>query len=169
MKRITLIAFIFFESFVLCAGVPSESLRQFIDNKLVHSCYEIDNEHLFSGNELPLFYMNRLYVPAWFNQDVFSNNGYILLNYIRQANQHGLQPNDYHLNLIEKYLVKMQQNKEETVRMKIPVDVVLIYLTAWTDGKDRIQFRKDACQIDENVLEALNQKPEASNNANAIL
>ena len=54
----------------------------------------------------------------------------------------------------------MQQDKEQTVRLKIPVDVVLIYLTAWTDGKDRIQFRKDVYQRDEIVLEALNQKPE---------
>ena len=55
----------------------------------------------------------------------------------------------------------MQQDKEQIVRLKIPVDVVLIYLTAWTDGKDRIQFRKDIYQKDEKVLAALNQKPEA--------
>jgi murein L,D-transpeptidase YcbB/YkuD len=54
----------------------------------------------------------------------------------------------------------MEQDKEETVRLKIPVDVVLIYLTAWTDGKDRIQFRKDVYQRDEIILGALNQKPE---------
>ena len=39
---------------------------------------------------------------------------------------------------------------------------MLIYLTAWTDGKDRIQFRKDVYQRDELVLEALNQKPEVA-------
>jgi murein L,D-transpeptidase YcbB/YkuD len=54
----------------------------------------------------------------------------------------------------------MEQDKEQTVRLKIPVDVVLIYLTAWTDGKDRIQFRKDVYQRDDIVLGALNQKPE---------
>jgi Uncharacterized protein conserved in bacteria len=54
----------------------------------------------------------------------------------------------------------MEQDKEETVRLKIPVDVVLIYLTAWTDGKDRIQFRRDVYQRDEIILGALNQKPE---------
>jgi len=56
----------------------------------------------------------------------------------------------------------MQQDKEQTVRLKIPVDVVLIYLTAWTDGKDRIQFRKDVYQKDEKVMAALNQKPEVT-------
>jgi murein L,D-transpeptidase YcbB/YkuD len=54
----------------------------------------------------------------------------------------------------------MEQDKEQTVRLKIPVDVVLIYLTAWTDGKDRIQFRKDVYQRDDIILGALNQKPE---------
>jgi murein L,D-transpeptidase YcbB/YkuD len=57
----------------------------------------------------------------------------------------------------------MQQDKEQTVRLKIPVNVELIYLTAWTDGKDRVQFRKDIYQRDEMVLEALNQKPEVVN------
>jgi murein L,D-transpeptidase YcbB/YkuD len=54
----------------------------------------------------------------------------------------------------------MEQDKEQAVRLKIPVDVVLIYLTAWTDGKDRIQFRKDVYQRDDIILGALNQKPE---------
>jgi murein L,D-transpeptidase YcbB/YkuD len=58
----------------------------------------------------------------------------------------------------EKILKAMQQDKEQTVRLKVPVDVVLIYLTAWTDGRDRIQFRKDIYQRDETVFEALNQK-----------
>ena len=52
----------------------------------------------------------------------------------------------------------MQQNKEQTVILKIPVDVVITYLTAWSDGKDRIQFRKDVYRRDELVLGALNQK-----------
>jgi murein L,D-transpeptidase YcbB/YkuD len=58
-------------------------------------------------------------------------------------------------------LIAMQQDKEQTVRLKIPVDVILIYLTAWTDGSDRIQFRKDIYQRDEILMEALNQKPDA--------
>ena len=56
----------------------------------------------------------------------------------------------------------MQQPKEQTVLLKVPVDVLVIYLTAWTDGKDRIQFRNDVYKSDEKVLVALNQKPEAA-------
>ena len=55
----------------------------------------------------------------------------------------------------------MQQKKEQTVRLKTPIDVILLYLTAWTDGNGRVQFRKDIYGHDEIVLNALNQKPEA--------
>ena len=51
----------------------------------------------------------------------------------------------------------MQQDKEQTVRLKLPVNVMLIYLTAWTDGTDRIQFRKDVYQRDDMIMVALNQ------------
>jgi murein L,D-transpeptidase YcbB/YkuD len=61
-----------------------------------------------------------------------------------------------------KIRMAMQQDKEQIVRLKIPVDVMLVYLTAWTDGRDRIQFRKDVYQKDEKVMAALNQKPEVT-------
>ncbi|MGD0341880.1 MAG: hypothetical protein ABSA76_09270 [Bacteroidales bacterium] len=123
MKRIILIAFILFATFVSGAGAPSGSIRRFIDNKLVHSCYEIDNEYLLYGYVLPLFYENKVYAPAWFNNDALSNNGYVLLNYIRQVDQHGLLPNDYHLYLIEKYLGKMfsdtLMDKEDMMKLDV--------------------------------------------------
>jgi murein L,D-transpeptidase YcbB/YkuD len=52
----------------------------------------------------------------------------------------------------------MQQTEEQTAKLKVPVDVMVVYLTAWTDGKDRVQFRNDIYQNDGKVLEALNQK-----------
>jgi murein L,D-transpeptidase YcbB/YkuD len=58
-------------------------------------------------------------------------------------------------------LSAMQQVREQKVYLKTPVDVVVIYLTAWTDGNSRVQFRKDVYERDENVLKALNKKPEA--------
>ncbi len=55
----------------------------------------------------------------------------------------------------------MQQNREQTVGLKTPVDVIVLYLTAWTDENGHVQFRKDIYQRDATVLNALNQKPEA--------
>jgi len=45
------------------------------------------------------------------------------------------------------------------VRLKTPVDVLLIYLTAWVDGKNRVQFRNDVYKKDDIVRGALEQKP----------
>ena len=61
----------------------------------------------------------------------------------------------------EKIHAAMQQNREKTASLKTPVEVLLLYLTAWTDGNGRVQFRKDIYMRDEMVLNALNQKPEA--------
>lgn len=59
----------------------------------------------------------------------------------------------------DKIRTAMQQTEEQTAILKVPVDVIVVYLTAWTDGKNRVQFRNDIYQNDGKVLEALNQKP----------
>jgi L,D-transpeptidase YcbB len=61
----------------------------------------------------------------------------------------------------EKIQTAMQQNREQTASLKTPVDVLILYLTAWTDGSGRVQFRKDIYMRDEMILNALNQKPQA--------
>jgi murein L,D-transpeptidase YcbB/YkuD len=59
----------------------------------------------------------------------------------------------------EKIRTAMQQNREQTVGLGSPLDVLLLYLTAWTDGNGRVQFRNDIYLRDELVLQALQQKP----------
>jgi L,D-transpeptidase YcbB len=59
----------------------------------------------------------------------------------------------------EKIHAAMQQEREQTVNLKNPVDVLLLYLTAWTDGNGRVQFRKDIYMQDDIILNALNQIP----------
>ena len=104
-------------------GEVSESIKKFIEGKAEELSYEVDNENLLSGKELHLFYVNRIYDPAWFIRNSFSNNGFDLLNYIRQVGQQGLQPNDYHLYLIEEYLEKIlsSQHRDTTDMMKLDV------------------------------------------------
>ena len=62
----------------------------------------------------------------------------------------------------DKIQTAMQENREQTATLKTPVDVLLLYLTAWTDRNGRVQFRKDIYERDELVLNALSQKPEAA-------
>lgn len=125
MKRITFITFILFATVTTGAGTIPESIKQFIDNKSVAIRYEIDNEYLLSGKSLLSFYSNRFYAPAWINQDTLGRNGYVLLDYIRQIDGHGLQPMDYHLFLIEKYVEKILSFTPVDIVDMMKLDVLL--------------------------------------------
>ncbi len=61
----------------------------------------------------------------------------------------------------ERIRTAMQQNREQTASLKTPVDVLVLYLTAWDDGNGHAQFRKDIYLRDAPILNALNQKPSA--------
>jgi murein L,D-transpeptidase YcbB/YkuD len=108
MIRIFITALMLAATFSTGSGELPGSIKTFIDNKEEGSYYKIDNEYLLSGNVLHLFYVNRNYAPAWFNKNTLSNNAYALLDYIREVDQQGLQPEDYHLFLIEAYFSKIQ-------------------------------------------------------------
>ena len=134
-------AFVLLGSFAANAGNLNESIRQFINGKTSDSSYEIDKTNLFSGT-LPLFYMNRIFTPAWIDRlpsghngyghfkflrhadrYVLGKNGHDLLGYIRQVDLQGLQPDDYHLKLIEKYIGKIlsfvPMGEEEMMKLDV--------------------------------------------------
>lgn len=121
MKKITFTTILVLTTFTSGYGEISESIRLFIDSKTEIQGYKIDNQNLLRGRELQLFYVNRLYEPAWFTLNSFNNNGFDLINYIRHVSQQGLQPNDYHLYLIEEYLGKLlsQRTTDTTDIMKL--------------------------------------------------
>lgn len=125
MNRITLTAILLLTTFSSGFGEISESIRKFIDVKAEGTGYKIDNENLLCGKELHLFYVNRFYDPAWFTLNSFSNNGFDLLNYIRFVGQQGLQPDDYHLYLIEEYLGKMMSHTTVDTTDIMKLDLLL--------------------------------------------
>lgn len=132
MRRLLTIVFILIISINSIAVELSGSIRKFFDNKPSDARYKIENDYLFSGTLLPMFYMNRLYAPAWINPEpedwvsrkssfrnkrasegytgkkIISQKGYELIAYLRKVNEHGLQPTDFHLALIEKYASRIQ-------------------------------------------------------------
>jgi len=107
MKRITFTAILLFAIFSSGFGETSGSIKKFIEGNAEGIDYEVDREYLLCSRELRLFYENRFYKPAWFDRNTVSNNAFDLLNYIRQVNQQGLQPDDYHLYLIEEYFARI--------------------------------------------------------------
>ncbi len=110
MKRIRLITIILFAALIPVPAKPSGSIKEFIDNYPAGSFYIINNEYLLSGKSLQAFYLNRNYTSAWFDHNTLSNNGFEMLDLIRQAGLHGLQPEDYHLFLIQAYAGKFLCN-----------------------------------------------------------
>ncbi|HZM13810.1 MAG TPA: L,D-transpeptidase family protein [Bacteroidales bacterium] len=125
MKRITFTAILLLVTFSSGFGEISESIKKFIEGKPAGLSYQIDNENLLCGKELNLFYGNRYYDPAWSIRNSLSNNGFDLLNYIRQVGQQGLQPNDYHLYLIESYFKKVLTSTTTDTTDLMKLDVLL--------------------------------------------
>jgi len=125
MKRITFTAILLLVIFSSGFGEISESIKKFIEGKPAGLSYQIDNENLLCGKELNLFYGNRYYDPAWSIRNSLSNNGFDLLNYIRQVGQQGLQPNDYHLYLIESYFKKVLTSTTTDTTDLMKLDVLL--------------------------------------------
>ena len=125
MKRITFTAILLLATFSSGFGEVSESIKKFIEGKEEGLSYKVDNENLLCGKELHLFYVNRSYDPAWFIRNSLGNNGFDLLNYIRQVDQQGLQPNDYHLYLIEEYFKKVLSSAATDTTDLMKLDVLL--------------------------------------------
>ncbi|MGB8358141.1 MAG: hypothetical protein WCD55_05955, partial [Bacteroidales bacterium] len=125
MIRIAFSAILLVATFSSGFGEISGSIKKFIDGNAETLKYEIDNENLLCGRELYLFYVNRSCNPAWFTGNSFSNNGFDLLNYIRNVGQQGLQPSDYHLYLIEAYFKKMLSSAATDTTDLMKLDVLL--------------------------------------------
>jgi len=123
MKKPILTVLILIVTFQSQATELTESIRQYFKNKPAGFSYVIDHEVLFYSRELQNFYTNRMFAPAWINQETpvwvhqptpvwnnwinISKNGNDMLDYIHLVNRHGLQPLDYHLVLIEKFIEKI--------------------------------------------------------------
>lgn len=73
----------------------------------------IGEEVIHASIALPLFYERRIYAPAWSGDNGPLPQVDALLKAIREADQEGLRPGDYHLSRIEATLREVRQNREE--------------------------------------------------------
>lgn len=125
IKKLVLLSFMAISTFATAGGDLSQSIRHFIGNKTIDSRYTIQGAYLYSGEQLNHFYLGRLFEPAWFNDNTLSQNGYDLLNYIRQVDRHGLEPLDYHLALIGKFVEKAQSFELTSTEEMMHLDFLL--------------------------------------------
>lgn len=63
----------------------------------------------------------------------------------------------------EKILADIGKGKRQIVNLPSPIDVHIIYLTAWTDPERNVHFRNDVYDGDAILLQALNERPPAIN------
>jgi murein L,D-transpeptidase YcbB/YkuD len=53
----------------------------------------------------------------------------------------------------------IDQGKERTVNLENPIQVHIVYLTAWASDEGLVYFRKDIYKRDQRLLDALKQDP----------
>ncbi|MBA4398040.1 MAG: hypothetical protein C0394_11755, partial [Syntrophus sp. (in: bacteria)] len=58
-----------------------------------------------------------------------------------------------------KILAEIGKGKRQILKLSRPIDVHILYLTAWTDVQGDVQFRNDIYEGDETLLHALSEKP----------
>jgi L,D-transpeptidase YcbB len=102
-----------------------EAIRNYIENKPEHTRYRVDNENLFSSQVLPRFYINRGFRAAWIDNKNLNTNAINLIEYIETADRHGLQPDDYHLKLIQIYAEKINGNLDPATLDMMKMDLLL--------------------------------------------
>lgn len=101
------------------------AIQYFIENKPEGSRYEVDREFMYSSQVMPRFYTGRGFRPAWIEGEALSKNGLEMLNYIRRMDEHGLRPQDYHLQLIEKYVAGLISFKTPDEQKLVHLDILL--------------------------------------------
>jgi murein L,D-transpeptidase YcbB/YkuD len=58
-----------------------------------------------------------------------------------------------------KILAEIGKGKRQVLKLQEPIDVHILYLTAWVDHQGEVQFRPDIYQGDAVLMQALQEKP----------
>ncbi|MCA0933765.1 L,D-transpeptidase family protein [Lutimonas saemankumensis] len=122
------------------------SVEQWIENKVQpqeEDIVAVDGIELFSQVELPRFYSNRAFKPAW--RDAKNRND--LIESLKASFDEGLMPKDYHLERIEGLIMKSDHSslsREEMADLDLLMtDALIIYASHLLDGKlDQSEIRK---------------------------
>lgn len=105
---------------------------------------EIGGEPILASRQLPLFYRQRSYSPLWSHNDGPLSQADDLIETIKEADQEGLNPDDYHLAAIEPVLAEVRYNMQNRIPLDIEqfteldlllTDAFLIYTSHLLDGR----------------------------------
>ena len=75
----------------------------------------VRQHELFAKGEIYQFYTNRLFNPVWTEKGVLTELAYELRFEINQSKFDGLNPQDYHLDLINQFFFQFETNKKQAI------------------------------------------------------
>ena len=116
-----------------------QSVEQVLEAKVSlgegQNAVAVNGIELFSQGELPQFYSNRDFEPAWNN----SKNKKDLIESLESSFDEGLSPNDYHLEMIKRLTDKSKKGKlshqEHADLDLLMTDALILYASHLLEGK----------------------------------
>ena len=127
-------------------------LRARIELISTNQALEIKDNIIYSTIILPKFYENRGYSPAWIEKNGLKSEVDSLISAIRNCDLEGLNPKDYHLDIIDEYYAKITSNHSTKNKGIIPLLVEFDLLL--TDAFLIIGSHFLGCRINPETLDA---------------
>lgn len=89
----------------------------------------VSGQQIYAVNALPAFYENRIYLPAWSNDQGLLPIAQALINTIQKSELEGVNPLDYHLDpllsLIQELRKARKNNPEQSAKILTDADLLL--------------------------------------------
>lgn len=170
LQKITLVLFLMFTSIFSWANgsLVQETIQDQIRLKLetIHpgDPLKIRDLSLGSSDEIYGFYSGRDFAEAWSSQGILTELAYELRFEIRQAKFDGLNPQHYHLSLIDSFFATFESNKKNKV-VNDPAELVdLDFLLS--DAFFQLSAHLERGKVDPSTLKStweITQKPKKMN------
>ncbi|MDN3642388.1 L,D-transpeptidase family protein [Lutimonas halocynthiae] len=134
-----LVLFFIFISTSTSINAQEQTVEQVLESKVLseegQNVVAVNGIELFSQEELPQFYSNRDFEPAWNN----SKNKKDLIESLESSFDEGLSPNDYHLEMIKLLTDKSKKGKlshqERADLDLLMTDALILYASHLMEGK----------------------------------
>lgn len=145
-----LLIFIFISSFCVSAQMEP-SIRNYLLSKPSFREGVLEGEIINYRNKILSFYENNNYQLIWFSGKVIDNNAYNFISEVKRSYKEGLNPDDYHYNLLLELLNKYNSVKPENFEDIYLLDILLTD-AYFTLGSDYLSGK-----VDPETLEAETQ------------
>ncbi len=142
-------------------NTPSDQLRSILERENPGESLTIRNTSLSYEEEIRLFYDSRGFAEAWSKDGILLETAYELRFEIKQAKFDGLNPENYHLGLIESFFQSFEANKKSGIANEV-MDVADLDLLL-TDAYFLLASHLEVGKVDPSKLKSaweINRKPQ---------